>query len=250
MPLVVYEFPLNEKVRNYLRVEHLFSALEQPEKICKQHNEIQFFRDYFTLLELIERIDLKTELLRDLNQYHTILDTWLTYPNVDIARIQIQRDIVLSIINKLKDAKRIGQELKSDRFLTAIRQRFTIPGATCSFDLPKLHYWLSLNAQVKQINLTQWVEPLLLLKDSIATTLQFIRSRSELLPVTAKNGFYQGIADNKVELIRVQATKNMPYYPTLSGNKYRYAVRFLEFTQHDNHNASIDESIEFLMASC
>ena len=60
MTPVVYEFPLNEKVRNYLRVEHLFTALSQPEKICKEHSEIQFFRDYFTLLKLIEHIDLRT----------------------------------------------------------------------------------------------------------------------------------------------------------------------------------------------
>ena len=68
MAQVVYEFPLNEKVRNYLRVEHLLGLLSEPKKTCEQHTEIQFFRDFFALLDLVERIDLRTELLLDLHR--------------------------------------------------------------------------------------------------------------------------------------------------------------------------------------
>ena len=151
---------------------------------------------------------------------------------------------------KLKDSKRVGQELKSDRFLTAIRQRFSIPGATCSFDLPKLHFWLYLDNDTKQLNFNQWLAPLAVLKDAVATTMEFIRGRSELNEISVPNGFYQGIADNKVELIRVETAKNTQFYPTLSGNKYRYAVRFMKFTQQDNDSATVDEAVTFLMASC
>ena len=250
MTPVVYEFPLNEKVRNYLRVEHLFSALSQPGKICEQHTEIQFFRDYFTLLELIERIDLRTELLRDLASYKSALTAWMTHPHIDIKLIEGQLELVNTIVMKLKDSKRVGQELKSDRFLTAIRQRFSIPGATCSFDLPKLHFWLYLDKDTKQLNFNQWLAPLAVLKDAVATTMEFIRGRSELNEISVPNGFYQGIADNKVELIRVETAKNTQFYPTLSGNKYRYAVRFMKFTQQDNDSATVDEAVTFLMASC
>jgi cell division protein ZapD len=250
MTPVVYEFPLNEKVRNYLRVEHLFTALSQPEKICEQHSEIQFFRDYFTLLELIERIDLRTELLRDLASYKSVLNAWKSYPNVDVGLIESQLKLVNTIVIKLKDSKRVGQELKSDRFLTAIRQRFSIPGATCSFDLPKLHFWLSLDKNTKQLNFNQWLAPLSVLKDAVATTMQFIRGRSELNEISVPNGFYQGIADNKVELIRVETAKDTQFYPTLSGNKYRYAVRFMKFSQQNNDSVSVDETVTFLMASC
>jgi cell division protein ZapD len=250
MTPVVYEFPLNEKVRNYLRVEHLFTALSQPEKICEQHSEIQFFRDYFTLLELIERIDLRTELLRDLASYKSVLNAWKSYPNVDVGLIESQLELVNTIVIKLKDSKRVGQELKSDRFLTAIRQRFSIPGATCSFDLPKLHFWLSLDKNTKQLNFNQWLAPLSVLKDAVATTMQFIRGRSELNEISVPNGFYQGIADNKVELIRVETAKDTQFYPTLSGNKYRYAVRFMKFSQQNNDSVSVDETVTFLMASC
>ena len=250
MAQVIYEFPLNEKVRNYLRVEHLLTLLSHPDKTCDQHNEIQFFRDFFTLLDLIERIDLRTELLRDLSSYSTTLNSWLSYPNIDVKRIELIIAMVLSVSEKLKASKRIGHEFKSDRFLTAIRQRFSIPGATCSFDLPKLHYWLSLDKNTKQQHLNQWLAPMMVIKDAVGTALQFIRNRDELTEVSAKNGFYQGIADSKVELIRVQSTNSTPYYPTLSGNKYRYAVRFMAFSEKNNESVAVDDTISFLMASC
>lgn len=250
MAQVVYEFPLNEKVRNYLRVEHLLGLLSEPKKTCEQHTEIQFFRDFFALLDLVERIDLRTELLLDLNRYSVTLNSWLSHPNIDKKRIELQIELVYTISEKLKESKRIGYELKSDRFLTAIRQRFSIPGATCSFDLPKLHYWLSLDKNTKQSNLHQWLEPLTILKDAIYLALEFIRNREELSDVSAENGFYQGVTDSKIELIRVQSLQTTLFYPTLSGNKYRYAVRFMKFSQNDNESTAVDETVTFLLARC
>ena len=91
---------------------------------------------------------------------------------------------------------------------------------------------------------------MMVLKDAVGTALQSIRNRDELTEVSAQNGFYQGIADSKVELIRVQSINSTPYYPTLSGNKYRYAVRFMKFSKNNNESVAVDDTISFLMASC
>lgn len=250
MSFSIYEFPLNEKVRNYLRVEHLFNALHDPDKICKEHTEIQFFRDFFTLLDLIERIDLKTELMRDLNNYLIVLDAWLEFPDVDQRALNHTKNHVWDVINRLKSTTRIGKTLKADKFLMAIRQRFSIPGATCSFDLPKLHYWLNLEDEEKLTDCQRWLNDLVLLEDCVKIALSFIRNRKPLNEENAPNGFYQGIADNKVELIRIEQTKNKGYYPTLSGNKYRYSIRFMRFNTEENQSSSMDETIIFKMAGC
>ncbi|MET1218759.1 MAG: cell division protein ZapD [Glaciecola sp.] len=250
MSLAVYEFPLNEKVRNYLRVEHLFNALHDPDKICKQHSEVQFFRDFFTLLDLIERIDLKTELLRDLKNYTLVLDAWMDFPNVDKATLHRTKASTEQYISDLLNTTRIGKALKTDKFLSAIRQRFSIPGATCSFDLPKLHYWLSLPEQQKLSDCKRWLSNLSLLEQSVQQALSFIRNRKHLVDTLAENGFYQGVADNKVELIRIEQNDGQGYYPTLSGNKYRYSIRFMRFTPEDDQAASMDENIAFKMACC
>ncbi len=44
-------------------------------------------------------------------------------------------------------APRIGQFLREDRPIALVRQRLSIPGGCCSFDLPTLHIWLRLVPQ-------------------------------------------------------------------------------------------------------
>lgn len=245
-----FEFPLNEKVRNYLRVEHMFNSIVDLESCCAKNNEVIFLRNLFQLLDLIERVDLKSELIRDLNIYNQHLNHWLTFPNVNKDKLNTALDEVTQTIDALNTSPRIGCSLKQDRFLSAIRQRFSIPGATCSFDLPKLHFWLNQSSESKIKQMQDWLAPMRLLQDSIRLVLTFIRQRKPLEDVTATNGFYQGVADNKVELIRIEYNHTLDYYPTLSGNKYRYAVRFMRFNDDNHPENDNNKDISFKLASC
>lgn len=250
MNLAHFEFPLNEKVRNYLRVEHMFAAMSEPSVCCQKNTELSFLRNLFQLLDLIERVDLKTEIIRDLKIYHEHLEHWSTLPNLDKTKLQSTLAEVSKIQHDLNHTGRIGCSLKKDRFLAAIRQRFSIPGATCSFDLPKLHFWLNQSEANKVAQMQAWLAPLAILNDAIQLALKFIRQRQPLTEVTANNGFYQGVADAKVELIRIVYDNNIDYYPTLSGNKYRYAVRFMRFNDDNSPENDNNKAIHFKLASC
>jgi cell division protein ZapD len=57
MSQAIYEFPLNEKVRTYLRLEQLFKQLEQGKIASEDWQYINFLSCLFTLLDLSERID-------------------------------------------------------------------------------------------------------------------------------------------------------------------------------------------------
>ena len=86
--------------------------------------------------------------------------------------------------------------------------------------------------------------------DTIAVSLSFIRERGQFKTVTADNGFYQGAAEDKNELIRIKCRVDEGYYPTLSGNKYRYALRFLWFSPAEGQNAAVESNIQFKLAAC
>ena len=116
-----FEFPLNEKVRNYLRVEHMFNSIVDLESCCAKNNEVTFLRNLFQLLDLIERVDLKSELIRDLNIYTQHLNHWLTFPNVNKDKLNTALDEVTQTIDALNTSPRIGCSLKKDRFLSSIR---------------------------------------------------------------------------------------------------------------------------------
>lgn len=250
MSQAIYEFPLNEKVRTYLRLEQLFKQLEQGKTAAEDWQYINFLDCLFTLLDLSERIDLRNDVLKDIELHEKNLVIWSQHPNIDNDALQFALQKILRLRESLKSNKKVGAELKEDRFLASVRQRFSIPGGTCSFDLPNLHYWLQQPNENKQQDINRWLLELLPIQQAMEITLSFLRERGRFAPIQAEKGFYQGIAEDKNELIRVLCATDSGYYPMLSGNKYRYAIRFTLFVPTLEGNASVDSTVDFKLASC
>jgi len=250
MSQAIYEFPLNEKVRTYLRLEQLFKQLEQGKTAIEDWQYINFLDCLFTLLDLSERIDLRNDVLKDIESHEKNLVIWSQHPNIDDEALQFALQKILRLRESLKSNKKVGSELKEDRFLAAIRQRFSIPGGTCSFDLPNLHYWLKQPNENKQQDINSWLQELTPIQQAMDITLSFLREKGRFRAFEAEKGFYQGIAEDKNEVIRVLSSTNEGHYPMLSGNKYRYAIRFTLFTPTVQGSSSVDSKVIFKLACC
>ena len=197
-----------------------------------------------------ERIDLRNDVLKDIESHEKNLVMWSQYPNIDDDALQFALRKILRLRESLKSNKRVGAELKEDRFLASIRQRFSIPGGACSFDLPNLHYWLHQPSENKLRDISIWLQELTPIQQAIEMTLSFLRERGRFSATEAEKGFYQGIAEDKNELIRVLSSTDDGYFPMLSGNKYRYAIRFTFFTPTMQGSASVDSKVSFKLACC
>jgi cell division protein ZapD len=248
MSIGIYEFPLNEKIRNYLRVEDLMASVKLTANSDNARFHIQFFEHLFTLLDLLERIDIRTEVVKELDVQERNLVHWSQHPNIDDTALKSTLQAVIRTRDSLKAGKKPGTELKSDAFLQSIRQRFAIPGATCSFDLPQLHYWLNLSKETRQQNINEWLSFVALIDDAISMLLTFLRQRGQFVAQSAVNGFFQGDAEDKSELVRIRVDSDTGAYPTLSGNKHRYALRFMKI--EDGNSVAVSDTIEFKMATC
>ena len=139
MSEAVFEFPLKEKVRNYLRVEQLLGQLKSTAKSDSVPLQMVFFEQLFELLDLIERLDLRSDMSKDLDAHEKNLVYWSQHPKIDSAALDQALKTIVNLKQKLKTDRRFGSALKEDKLLSAIRQRFAIPGGSCSFDLPNLH---------------------------------------------------------------------------------------------------------------
>lgn len=250
MSNAVYEFPLNEKVRTYLRLEQLFKQLKQAKGYQQEWQFISFFESLFTLLDLLERLDIRNDVLKDIESQEKNLVHWSQHPKIDSEALQAALQRILRLREQLKQAKKIGSNLKEDKFLSSIRQRFAIPGGTCSFDLPNLFYWLKQPLEFIQKDIGEWMLEFTQISEAIDITLSFLRERGRFVDIEAANGFYQGVAEDKNELIRVYSSTDQGYYPILSGNKYRYAIRFMWFDSSAQDNSSVDSTVSFKLASC
>ena len=66
--MIKYEFPLNEKIRKFLRIEELFQKSDHQLKSNYKFHEHNTFELIFNLMATASRSDLKVELLQELER--------------------------------------------------------------------------------------------------------------------------------------------------------------------------------------
>ncbi|MEF1254710.1 MULTISPECIES: cell division protein ZapD [unclassified Vibrio] len=240
-----FEHPLNEKTRIYLRVEALLNQLNIAAQFSDNMQHLIFYRSLFDLLEIFEQIQLKSELAKDIEKQRLAYRSWLNVEGVDQEMLREVLNEVDSVHSELMAAERFGQSLKEDRFLSAIRQRFNLPGGSCCFDLPALHHWLHLPLEQKKTDAHQWLSTLQPLAKALNQWLKLTREAGHFRTIHANSGFYQSDAD-EANILRLEIPMHFGVYPMISGHKNRFAIKFIEFK---TGQASI-ANVEFQLAVC
>lgn len=245
MTELVYEQPLNEKIRGYLRLEHLDNQLR--DNLNQDHQQRGFY-PLFSLCELLERCDYRSDVLKDIERTLPILPVAEAKApdSAEPLDLDALRSSLLQAREILQKTTRIGADLKQDRFLSALRQRFAMPGACCNFDLPQLHFWLAKPWEERQQHYREWTSQFTPLLTPISLLLQLTRSRSQFTPAIAQAGFFQGDSQQALSLVRVKINAAHGCYPTISGHKNRYAIHFAQFDRQRH----TDKAIDFLLATC
>ena len=245
---VLYEHPLNEKVRTFLRVEHLYRQVQSHAAMQHAAQQQAFFTSFFALLDVMERNDVRPDLLKDIERCEQALVTWSKHPSVSNDALQQMLQKAVRLQSELNRSGKLCSPFKEDSFLTPLRQRYAMPGGACSFDVPQLHYWCHLPVEQRQLQLNKWLEQLELAMQSIDFVLTFLRERGQFQSMEAENGFYQSTTD-QFELLRLKYDSSLGVYPTVSGNKYRFAIRFMQLCDASGRFAS-EKTIPFALACC
>jgi len=226
MSMIRYEFPLNEKSRTYLRFDALFRQLSANQALANEHDSFCFFRALFDFLELAERCDVRTDLMKDLERQRQKVVTWSGLPGVDQFKLDALAEHLSRLAHELPRTPRPGSRIKEDKFLGAIRQRFAIPGGLCPFDVPVLHHWQHQSQEQRQQDAAEWLQELALLREANDLLLQLWRESGHYQSRVARGGFFQDNAEG-AELIGIRLDPALGHYPTVSGHRSRFAVRFL-----------------------
>jgi len=136
--------------------------------------------------------------------------------------------------------------------VTSFKQRISIPGGTCNFDLPRLHYWLNQPAIKRKQDLSKWFCDLAPIKKSTYLTLDMIRNSTNPTRETAESGFYQKPIESNLscQLIRVFLPSTSLYYPEISGGKHRFTIRFMEEIATDTRPVQTRNDVDFELHCC
>ena len=227
---VLFEHPLNEKMRTWLRIEFLIQQMAFRPQIASHADALHFFRNAGDLLDVLERGEVRTDLVKELERQQRKLQSWAEVPGVDQERI-----------NELRH-----QFLREDRLIALVRQRLSIPGGCCSFDLPTLHIWLHMPQAHRDEQVASWLASLDPLVQSLSLILDLIRNSALFRKQTSLNGFYQDNGED-ADLLRLRLDLAHQLYPQISGHKSRFAIRFLAL---DSEYGIVPERFDFELACC
>jgi len=204
------------------------------------------------ILNIFSRADLKTEVLKELERQMQILAALESLPTVDrskLARLLNELEVLIDRIHSLHG--QIGQELRQNEFLNSIKQRSSIPGGTCDFDLPGYHYWLERPAAERIRDLSAWLSVFDTIHLSVNLLLRLIRESTRPNEEHAHAGFFQKTLDPSLpcQMIRVAVDAETPYFAEISGGKHRFTVRFMQHAP-DGHATQTEEDVRFELTSC
>lgn len=243
---ILFEHPLNEKMRTWLRIEFLTEQLNANLPIRDHASALHFFRNVGDLLDVFERGDIRTELLKELERQQRKLNAWSEVEGVDLTRIDALRQQLKNSSSILMAAPRVGQFLREDRLIALVRQRLSIPGGCCSFDLPTLHIWLHSKQHQRDVQVDTWLESLAPLNQALSLILDLVRNSAQFRKQTSLNGFYQDNGED-ADLLRLKLEITSQLYPQISGHKSRFAIRFMPL---DSEHGQVPERLDFELACC
>ncbi|MGL1958658.1 MAG: cell division protein ZapD [Colwellia sp.] len=248
MTTILYEHPLNEKIRNYLKLEQLFVQVTQCAQSDIMNSHQVFFNALFVIIDTLERTDIRGDLIKDLEKLEQNLVIWSKAPNIDTSALESNLSETVKLISRLKRNSPIWWQLKEDKLLSSLKQRFAIQGGNSSFDLPQLQFWLHQPEDKITTDTAQWLTLLYEVNASLSLILKFIRQRAEFETIETDSGFYQDNGEGLL-LLRIKIEQSAQYYPSISGNKFRYSVRFMLPCEENGRRYS-NQATKFQLARC
>ena len=250
---VLYEYPLNERTRTFMRLEYLFRQAGHHLEGRSVWDSRATLNSIIEIIDIFGNTNLKSEVLKELERQTSNLRRLSENPGVDSNQLETLLATLGERINDMHEINgQIAGDLKTSEFLISIRQRSAIPGGTCDFDLPAYHYWLQQPARNRTRDLAGWLKNFDAIGQAIQLVLSLTRDSTPLQPAIAEKGVYQHTLDPSLpsQLVRIELPARLPYFAELSGGRHRFTARFMEFSTADDRARQTDLDVEFDLACC
>jgi cell division protein ZapD len=246
--VIIYEYPFEERIRTYLRLEHLcdrMGTLMSRDSALDHHFAIATL---FEIMDVGARADLKSDLLKDLEKNKQTLNSYRGNPAISekaLDEVVTQLDHAFASLNSLPG--KVGQSLTDNDWLMGIRSRIGIPGGTCEFDLPAYYAWQQEPESQRRQALNLWTTSVTPMAESVQLLLRLLRNSGVKQRVMAVNGQYQQNLSKgrSYQLLRLSIDPALGLIPEISGNRLMVSIRLMardaDFKLHQSvSDAAVD----------
>lgn len=250
---VLYEQPLNERIRTFLRLEYLFKQASYHLPRESGWDSRATLTCILEILDIFGNTNLKSETLKELERHSANLKRHEQNPDIDHTQLN---SLLTEINTRMEGMHRvngqIANDLKASEFLVSIRKRCAIPGGTCDFDIPAFHYWLQQPTKIRTRDLSHWLGNFDAIGQAIQLILKLTRDSTAMQLTLARGGVYQRTLDpnRPCQLVRIALPPGLPCFVELSGGRHRFTARFMKFSTAEIRARQTDEDVEFELACC
>ena len=248
---IIYEQPVAENIRNFLKCEYLFekfnSALLQ-EDLWGVKSSIS------TLLEIsdfIMRINLKIELLKDLEKCLYYFKNLTNNSDVNAMELDDFISKIEKTIDMLHNINRNPSKLIADNdFLMQINNKIHIPAGDNFFDMPSYLNFLSSSKSSILEHINIWYEPFSPLILASKLILEARRNTADFVSYTSSKSYFEKKLDknSRVDLVRIKLLKTNNIYPIISVNRQNINIIFKTSNGKNILSKPITEDSEFSLS--
>lgn len=248
--VILYEYPFNERVRAYLRLEYLFDRLFFFVDGGDAHHHQIAVSTLFDLLDATERADVRTAVLQDLERQRVALVALRDHPGVAQDALETMLSDMERTVGTLAGMGRSGQPLRENEWLISLRGRLAVQSGAPQVDIPSYHAWQHRSQAERGADLQSWVAPLLPLRDAVAMALRLLRESGRRADFVGEQGAYQQMLAGKLfQLMRVWIDPAQGVFPEISANKYMIWIRFSS-QDGETKPQPVAHDIRFQMSLC
>ena len=253
MAPLVFEQPLNERMRTFLRLDFLYNQALYHNEMQSQWGSRAAMNSLLDILAIAARSDVRADVQKELERHLAQLNVFQSKPGVDSARL---RTVMSNLLRLRADLVACGSNylagLKDSGFLSAIKHRSAIPGGTCEFDLPDFFFWLNQGTDQRARSFNEWLATLRPLCDAIAELLWITRQQGKPRQETAAGGTFNITfdRDNPIQLLRISVPADSGIYPEISGSHYRCSLRFLTWNGLTARPTQSESDVPFILSCC
>ncbi|HWK73046.1 MAG TPA: cell division protein ZapD [Povalibacter sp.] len=249
----VYEQPLNERMRTFLRLDFLYQQTLYHEERADSWSTRAAVNSLLEILAITARGDIRSEVLKELERQMAVMHEYGARPGVDGGRLKAVLSNLTRLRTELNSAGALFmQRLRDSEFLNAIKHRSAIPGGTCEFDLPDYRHWLDQPFAARAATFDGWMATIRPLCDAVTELLWLTREQARPRAETATGGVFQLTfeRENPCQLLRITLPPRTGLFPEISGSHHRCSIRFMTSADVNSRPVQATEDVKFLLTTC
>lgn len=250
---IVYEQPLNERMRTFLRLDFLYQQALYHQERADTWSTRAAVAALLEILAITARGDIRSDVLKELERQMATMSEFQSKPGVDGSRLKAVLANLVRLRNELNGAGALFmQRLRDSEFLNSIKHRSTIPGGTCEFDLPDYFHWLNQPYEARAVSFEDWMSTIRPLCDAVIELLWITRQTARPRRETAVGGVFQLVLerDTPCQLLRITLPEGAQLFPEISGSHHRCSIRFLTWQDIGARPVQTNTDVPFLLSTC